>query len=128
MIRKSPCFMSLVKLWLDQGERLLGKLNPDTMVTFQNTNSEHHVSEMSGKNSHFFFGKWNPDSYVIYSSPEPSWSTTSLSQTLPTPLKTHHLGWERGLEQQSGHQGGLTSSFSSECKGNVYINLPPFVF
>jgi len=52
----------------------------------------------------------------------------TLSQTLPTPLKTHHLGRKHGLEQQSGYQGELTSSFSTECKGNVYINLPPFIF
>jgi len=46
--------MSLVKLGLDQGEKLLGKLNPKTVVAFWNTNYKHHVFEMSGKYSRFF--------------------------------------------------------------------------
>jgi len=54
--------MSLVKLRLDQGEILLGKLNPETIVAFRNTNYEHPVFELSGKYSHFFSSeKWNPD-------------------------------------------------------------------
>jgi len=46
--------MSLGKLGYDQGERLLGKLNPETIVEFPNTNSEHPVFELSGKYSRFF--------------------------------------------------------------------------
>ena len=65
---------------------------------------------------------------TIYTSLERSWSSPSLSQTLPTPLETYHFGWKSDLEQQSSHQRELTSSFSSECKGNVYINLPSFDF
>ena len=43
--------MLLVKLGLGQGERLIGKLNPDQMVTFRKTNSAHHVFKLSGKSS-----------------------------------------------------------------------------
>ena len=47
--------MLLVKLGLDHGERLIGKLNPDKMVTFRKTNSAHPVFKLSGKSSRFFF-------------------------------------------------------------------------
>jgi len=49
--------MLLVKLGLGQGERLIGKLNPDQMVTFWKTNSAHPVFKLSGKSSCFFSGK-----------------------------------------------------------------------